>query len=160
MNQVKAKTNKKVVTLIKPKASTKTSVNMTKVTSEKKLKSKNKQKSNQDSDAQQNNTHTEYQNIGKESPFLPQKDYLDKQKVMMSPQATKSMSINFKDDLTSKLAQSENKDFPKSYKERPAFLSARDPADEGTPILSPKFVIEQQKMAFNRKKSNPDHTPK
>jgi hypothetical protein len=42
MNQVKAKTNKKVVTLIKPKASTKTSVNMTKVTSEKKLKSKNK----------------------------------------------------------------------------------------------------------------------
>jgi hypothetical protein len=48
------------------------------------------------------------------------------------------MSINFKDDLNSKLAQSENK----FYKEKVVFLSARDPADEGTPISSPKFVIE------------------
>lgn len=72
--------------------------------------------------------------------------------MIMSPQAIKSMSINFKDDLNSKLAQSENK----SYKEKVVFLSARDPADEGTPISSPKFVIEQQNNAFIRKKSNPN----
>lgn len=70
---------------MKPKASTKTSVNMTKVTSEKKLKSKNKSKQNADNDILKNNTHTEYQNTGKNSPCLPQKDYLDRQKIIMSP---------------------------------------------------------------------------
>lgn len=49
--------------------------------------------------------------------------------MIMSPQATVK-SINFKNDMSYKLKKSENKDILKSYKEKPAFLSARDPADE------------------------------